>query len=335
MSKEPIYISSAFSQTSAQAIADTLSNFKVIKTDDFNSVQDEQARAFIIRSKNPVGSLMLEHCKNLKAVISATSGFDHFEVEQVKIKKEIFFGYTPDANASSAAELTVFHALNFLRKGPSLLKNNDRAFKLLGNELKGKTVLIIGLGRIGKKVASIFNALGCNLLVHDPYLSSSVIETFNAKSVNFEEGLSLAEIVTLHCPLTPKTKHLLNEKTFMLIKNPEAFVINCARGGLINEEHLVSAIENKKLSGACLDVFESEPLSENSTLLNHESIHCTPHAGAFTEEAHKESALAAAKQVKFILENKTYIESLNYKASPLTPLPIELEWFIKSSLHAY
>lgn len=335
MSKEHIYISKAFSQKSLKAIVNTLSEFKIIETDNFDSLEDKKAVAFIIRSKNPVNDLMLQNCPNLKAVVSATSGFDHFDIKTVRTNENIFFGYTPDANASSAAELTIFHALNFFRKAPSLLKETHRKTNLIGNELRGKIVFIIGFGRIGKKVALLFKAFGCGVLAHDPYLESTDFKDLEVKPVSLKEGFLAADITTLHCPITSKTKHLINEKTLSLL-NKDSLLINCARGELVSEKALIAAIENHKILGACLDVFEDEPLNEDSPLFKLNSVFCTPHAGAFTEEAHKESAIAAAQQVKFILKNgRTSHENSSLKKSPLTPLPFELSWFKESSPYAY
>lgn len=342
MNKGRVYISAAFNQKSVLAITNTLTDYDVVKTHGFKDIEDKKAFAFIIRSKDFVEESLVKNCPNLKAVVSATSGFDHFDLQTVIVHKNIFFGYTPESNAQSAAELTVFHALNFIKKAPSLLKTQIRKDDFIGNELKNKTVFIIGFGRIGKKVAQILKAFECRVIACDPYLNSSVFEAFNVKSVDLNEGLMEADIVSLHCPLTIKTKHLLNKTSLKYLKK-EAFVINCARGELIDEMALTRSLEEKNFAGACLDVFESEPLSQSSPLLKLHTVYCTPHAGAFTTEAHTRSALAAAKQVQFILENSdrpglSASESMGSKqaigdetSSVLTPLPLNLRWFMDSS----
>lgn len=235
--------------------------------------------------------------------MSATSGFDHMDTN-LKKERGLTFCNIPNANVRSAAELTIFHILSFLKKGPHLLSKDWewRDKNVLGTEISRKTVALIGLGRIGQSVAKVLKAFDCDIVAYDPYLSEDIFKEHDIKSVSLTEALKLADILSLHCPLTKKTKHIINEDSFKHMK-PTALLINCARGSLVCQKDLIKVLEQNKIQGACLDVFEEEPLIKNTPLRTLTNAQVSPHIGGYTVEAHDKSALEAAHQVKAWLEN--------------------------------
>jgi len=168
---------------------------------------------------------------------------------------------------------------------------------MLGRELKNRKVSLIGLGRIGSAVAKKLQAFDCEVSAHDPYLNHEDFLSAGVQSVSLEQALSGSDIVSLHCPLTSKTKKMINLTSLALMQK-HSILVNCARGPLINEKDLISSLKNKDILGACLDVFDKEPLSESSELRSLNSVTLSPHVGGYTLEAQNKSALEAAQQVK-------------------------------------
>lgn len=287
-----ILVSDHFTEKAFSKIENLLSDYNVKRM----SENSNDVKALIIRSKDSISLDTLDKYPNLEIVASATSGFDHIDFKSLK-KSGVKLCYSPNANIDSASELTVFHILNFLKKGRALLTDSplSRSNELLGEELSAKKVSIIGLGRIGSKVAAILKAFGCEVSAYDPYINPGDFK--GVKSISFDEALSSADIVSLHCPLTHVTKNMINKESLSLIK-PSSILINCARGELVNEADLIESLKSQKIAGACLDVFEKEPLSEASPLLKLNNTLTTPHIGGFTAQAHEKSALEAAQQVK-------------------------------------
>ncbi len=241
--------------------------------------------------------------------MSATSGFDHFHLKDLE-HSSVTPCYSPNANINSATEITLFHILNFFKKGPVLLnqKPTKRTTQILGEEVSSKTVGIIGLGRIGSLVATTLNSLGGEVLAFDPYIDESAFKKAFAKSVSLDQLLEQSDIISLHCPLTKLTKNIICKETLLKMK-PSSLLVNCARGELINSTALLAALQKQEISGACLDVFENEPLSEDSPLLKLENVITTPHIGGYTAQAQEKSALEAAQQVKNWFEVETPVLS--------------------------
>ncbi len=282
---------------------------------------DIEAEALIIRSKDFINADFLSKFPKLKIVVSATSGFDHFDLDSIQ-NTPLKFCYSPSANVNAAAELSLFHILSFLKKGHALLdsknskKNLHRSPEILGAELSQKKVLIVGLGRIGSLVSRSLHTLGCEVFAYDPYILDQDFLNSNATKVSLGEGLKNADIISLHCPLTRLTKHIIDEAALSETKN-SCLIVNCARGPLIDEAALIRALEHKQVLGACLDVFEKEPLLEQSPLLKFENVITSPHIGGYTTEAQKKSALEAAQQVKKWFEEGEPVLSL---------IPPEVAW---------
>ena len=240
-----------------------------------------EANVLIVRSATHVTRDMIERAPQLKIVARAGVGLDNIDVTTC-IKKNIKVLNTPGASANAVAELTIASMFNLLRHIPKahlLMKNKKWAKKeLKGEELDGKTVGIIGFGRIGSLVAEKAHALGCHVLAYDPRPR----ETGIARFVSLGELLAKSDIVTLHTALTPETQNMVNEETIEKMKDG-AYLINIARGELIDEDALYDACKNGKLAGAALDVYPREPYT--GKLLDLDNIYFTPHLGASTRES--------------------------------------------------
>lgn len=291
-----VLISKYFTINAFEKIKEALTAYHVEQVSKWQ--KDESADAVIIRSKDLVHSKFLTLYPNVKIVVSATSGFDHFDFKTLK-ESNIKACYSPNANVNSATEITLFHILNFFKKGQNLLskKPTQRTREVLGSELTNKKIVIIGLGRIGTLVSKTLNILGCKIFAYDPYINPQAFINAGASSVTLDEAFQKADVISLHCPLTKLTKGLINETNLSKLK-PNTLLVNCARGELINSEALIKALESGKLMGACLDVFDREPLSSSSPLLKLGNVITTPHIGSYTTEAQEKSALEAAQQVR-------------------------------------
>jgi D-3-phosphoglycerate dehydrogenase len=213
---------------------------------------------------------------------------------------------TPGANAISVAELTFGLLLGLVRqipRGVYGIKDGKWEKKdLKGNEIFGKTMGIIGFGAIGRTVAKIALAFGMKVVAYDPYVNSTDLEVTLVDSI--EKLLPKADVVSLHIPLTPETKHIIGEKEISLMKDG-VIIINASRGGTIDEQALYNGLISEKVSGAALDVFEVEPPSDElrRKLIGLGNVICTPHIGASTSEGQKRVGLEMAKIIVDVCRN--------------------------------
>ncbi len=250
----------------------------------------------------------------LKVIGRAGVGVDNIDVETAT-EKGIMVVNAPAANTISAAEHTIAMLLGLSRKIPaanvSLKSGVWERKKHMGVEVNGKILGIIGLGRVGSEVVKKAKGLGMRVVAYDPFISQDRAGELGITLSNFKEVLSLADFVSLHTPLTKETHHMVGAKEFELMKNGVR-VINCARGGLIDERALKDAIKSGKVAGAALDVFEEEPPSSGEReLLELEEVVVTPHLGASTEEAQKAAAINIAEEVINALMNKPVRNAIN------------------------
>ncbi|MEM2021087.1 MAG: hydroxyacid dehydrogenase [Zestosphaera sp.] len=259
--------------------------------------------AVIITSQHrKVSRYVISKSPRLKVIAKygAKPGVDNVDIEAAT-ERGIPVVYSPEANSDSVAEFTVMLMLctlkrlcfleQFLRSGgwrDALIKNNA-----LGYELKDKTVGIIGLGSIGRRVARILQAFGAKLMGYDPYIPPEALANINITLVkSLDELLKESDVVTIHALLTPQTHHLIGERELTLMK-PSAYIINTARGAIVDEAALVKALREKRIAGAALDVFETEPLPKDHPLLQLSNVIITPHFAGFTYEAlRKETSMA-------------------------------------------
>ena len=278
-------------------------DFGVISTVDRPerlSAELPNAHALLVRSSTQVTRETIALGNNLKVIARAGMGVDNIDVAAAT-EAGIAVLNTPGANTISAAEHTLALLLALIRNVPQAMSSLqsgkwDRK-QFAGTELHGKTLSALGLGRIGQHVVRLAQAFGMRVLAHDPYLSAELAGELQVTLVTLEDALRQADVVTLHMPLTDDTRRIMNAARFALMK-PTAVLVNTARGGLIDDLALVAALDAGGLSGAALDVFESEPLDPDSPLRTCEKIVLTPHLAASTAEAQKRVALEVCESVK-------------------------------------
>ncbi len=259
----------------------------------------KEVDAIIIRSATKMTAEVIEAGKNLKLIARAGTGLDNVDIEAAN-RKGIVVMNCPGGNTVSAAEHTISMMLALARNIPqataSMKAGKWEKKKFMGREIAGKTLGIIGLGRIGSVVADRAKGLKMRVIAYDPYVNPEQAERMGVEMMSLDELLPQADFVTVHVPLTKDTRGLINKDVLAKMKDGAMF-IHCARGGIVNEDDLYEALKSGKLAGAALDVFEQEPPPEGYPLLQLENVICTPHLGASTIEAQKNVALAIASQV--------------------------------------
>ncbi len=249
----------------------------------------------IVRSATKVTKEVIENAKKLKIIGRAGVGLDNIDLKTAK-EKGIKVLNSPEASSVSVAELTLLFILSALRKLPhahiSMQQGKWEKKKFMGNELKGKRVGVIGLGRIGKEVAKRIRCFEAEVYGFDPYVKDFKYGTLKNSIYDI---FSECDIITIHTPLTQETKNLINKNILSRAKKG-IIIVNCARGGIINESDLLWALNQGIVSCACLDVYEKEP-PDNKELLSHQNVILTPHIGAQTEEAQKNASLILAEKI--------------------------------------
>lgn len=252
----------------------------------------------IVRSATKVTREVIQAGKNLKAIGRAGIGLDNIDAEAAK-ERGIKVLNTPAATTISVAELTMGHMLALARHIPqataSLKAGKWEKKQFMGTELYGKTLGIIGLGRIGREVAKRASAFGMDIVAYDPYVRETDVRDLGLKLLPLEDLLQYSDYITIHVPLTPETKHMLGKREFELMK-PGVRIINCARGGVIDEQALYEALVSGKVAGAALDVFEEEPPKDNP-LLKLDNVIGTPHLGASAEEGQLRAGVEIAEKM--------------------------------------
>ena len=226
---------------------------------------------------------VVDACDHLKFINVAFTGVDHVPVARAK-ERGIAVSNASGYSNESVAELVMAMTLNLLRKVQIVEANTRNGSTVdgnVGNELQGKTVGVVGTGAIGRRVAELFNCFGCNVLGYDPFPK----ELPNVRNVSLEELLQQSDIVTLHCPLMDSTRGLINAENIKLMKKT-ALLINCARGPIVDAQAVADALNNDKIAGACIDVFETEPpIAKTHPLVNAKHTILTPHVAFASKEA--------------------------------------------------
>jgi D-3-phosphoglycerate dehydrogenase len=257
------------------------------------------ADALIVRSDIKVTAELLNHANRLRVIGRAGVGVDNVDVEAAT-KKGIVVMNTPGGNAESVAEHTMALLLALARRIPqadsALKKGQWEKKKLLGIELRGKTLGLIGLGNIGREVARLARAFQMQVIAYDPYVSSRFAGQHDIPLMQLEELLKSSDFISLHATATPETQHLIQARTLALTK-AGVRIVNCARGELINEADLLKALEEEHVAGAGLDVFETEP-PRDLRLASHPNVIATPHIAGSTEEAQEIVGIRIAEQVR-------------------------------------
>ena len=260
----------------------------------------------LVRSAVTVTKKIIDAAVNLKVIGRPGVGVDNVDLSAAK-EKNIIVMNTPLGNVQATAELTfgIIHSL--MRKlhiaNSTMHSNKWEKKKLIGNELFGKTLGIVGFGNIGKKVSEFAKAYGMKLIVTSASITDEEIKTYQVENIDFENLIQEADIITFHNKLSNKSKYMINEKNLEKIKE-DALIINCARGGIVNEEDVKSALMNEKLGGYGCDVYEEEPQT-NSIFSGMDNVVMTPHIGASTKQAQEKVAVQIANQVSdYLLNNK-------------------------------
>lgn len=257
--------------------------------------------ALMVRSGTKVTSDIIERAERLKVIGRAGIGVDNIDVEAAS-RKGIYVVNAPSGSTISVAELVIGHMLSLARhltKADYTLKHGEWAKKKLkGVEIYGKTLGIIGLGRIGRAVAERAKAMGMKIIGYDPYIKECKV----AEMVPLDEVIRKADFITIHVPLTDETRHIIGKEELNMMKNT-AYLINCARGGVVDEEALYNALSEGKIAGAALDVFENEPPT-GSKLLELDNIVVSPHIGASTKEGQIRAGVICAEQIMKVLDGE-------------------------------
>ena len=267
--------------------------------------------ALLIRSDTKVTKKVLEAAKNLKLIGRAGIGVDNVDIPMATEMGVIVMN-TPDANATTTAELAIAHMMSLSRRLPAA-DRSVRAGKwertLVGAEIAHKTLGIVGFGTIGRIVSTRGLGLRMEVIAYDPFVAPEIYAEYGVESVSLDDLVSRADYITLHCPLIEKTKNLIGAAQFAKMKKG-ARIINCARGGLIDEKALYDALKNGQCTGAALDVYENEPPA-GSPLLELDNIVFTPHLGASTNEAQVAVSVEIARQAVLFLKTGEAVNALN------------------------
>lgn len=268
--------------------------------------------ALLVRSATKVTKDIISSAQKLKIIGRAGVGLDNVDIEAAS-KKGIIVVNTPGGNTISTAEHTFSMMLALSRNIPqadqSTKKGEWERKKFMGVELYGKTLGIAGLGRIGTEVARRGLSFEMKVIAYDPYLSTEKSKELGIEPVDLKALCKRSDYITVHTPLTDETRHMISDKEFAVMKKGVR-VINCARGGIIDEEALIKAIESGRCAGAALDVFEDEP-PKSARLLKLEKVVLTPHLGASTEEAQVNVAIDIANTVRDALLNRGIRNAVN------------------------
>ena len=259
--------------------------------------------ALLIRSQTTVTKEVLEEAKKLKIIGRAGVGVDNIDLNSAT-EKGVIVVNSPEGNTISAAEHTVALMMSMMRKIPeadaSVKAKKWERSKFVGAELNSRTLGIVGLGKIGQRVGNAALALGMKVIGFDPYVSQEKASDLGFVKVELDKLFREADVITLHVPKTPETENMINTETIKTMKDG-VYLVNCARGGLINEKDLADAINSGKVAGAAIDVFVEEPLKESPLQACGDRVVLTPHLGASTREAQVNVALDVAEQIRDVL----------------------------------
>jgi len=274
---------------------------EVVKATDIDDdVQLDDVTILVVRSKTKVNEELVGRMRNLKCVITATHGIDHVDVDYLKEKGIKFYNIPVQSYdvAQGVMAYILAHSTNLVEGDRSMKCGEWKKKELKGCRIRGKTLGIIGYGRIGNEVAKMASALEMNVVVYDPYVKS------NELAVTLNELLETSDFITIHIPLTEETKHMIGKNEISKMKDG-AYLINTSRGGVIDERALLDALHERKLSGVALDVYEHQPPFENelsNSLIKDKKVTATPHSIGQTIEAIEEKGEGVIKIIKDHIE---------------------------------
>jgi len=271
--------------------------------------------AVIVRSQTKITPAVITAGEKLKVLGRAGVGVDNIDIPAATDSGIVVMN-TPSGNTISTAEhaftLMVSLCRNIPQAHASMAAGKWDRKKFQGMELNGKTLAILGMGRIGTEFARRAMAFGIRVVAFDPYLSPNRARVLRVELVDdLDDALREADLITMHMPLTDETRHMINEERIQNVLKPGARIVNCARGGLIDEAALAVALESGKVAGAALDVFENEPPPADYPLLGLPNVVLTPHLGASTQEAQENVGIEIARQVRNYLVDGAVVNAVN------------------------
>jgi len=276
----------------------------------------------IIRSGTTVTKKVLDAGKKLRVVGRAGVGVDNVDVPYAT-EKGILVMNTPSANIISAAEHSLAMMMSLARNIPwahmSVHKGEWKRSKFTGIELYGKTLGIIGVGRVGGEIAKRAKSFEMTMIGYDPFLPKDVADSLGVRLTTLEDVLKNSDIMTIHTPLLPETKNMISTPQFKMMKK-NALLINVARGGIVNEDDLYTALKDKVIAGAAFDVFVDEPLKEGCKLLELDNLITTPHLGASTVEAQEKVSVDIAENVIMYLRDNVIANAINAPRGQTDPM---------------
>ncbi|MBG6240013.1 D-3-phosphoglycerate dehydrogenase [Mycetocola sp. CAN_C7] len=321
MSKPVVLIAEELSPATVDALGPDFDIRQVDGTDRpalLASLAD--AHAILVRSATSVDAEALAAAPQLKVIARAGVGLDNVDIKAAT-SAGVMVVNAPTSNIISAAELTVGHILSLARHIPqahnALAQGQWKRSKYTGTELYEKTIGIIGLGRIGALITARLQAFGTNIVAYDPYVTSARAQQLGVQLVTLDELLERSDFISIHMPKTPETTGMISTAQLALMK-PTAYIVNVARGGLIDEDALHEALITGTIAGAGLDVFVSEPPT-NDALLSLPNIIVTPHLGASTDEAQEKAGVSVARSVRLALGGELVPDAVNVAGGVIDP----------------
>ena len=263
--------------------------------------------AWVVRSGTKILAEYLKDARNLQVIGRAGVGVDNIDINEAT-KQGVIVMNMPDGNIISAAEHTIAMMMSLSRNiqlgHAGILAGEWNRSNLMGSELHGKTLGVVGLGRVGREVIKRSIGLEMKILGHDPFVSSDIIDEEKVKIVDLDELTEKSDYITLHVPFLETTNNLFDAKRISMMKD-SARIINVARGGIVNESDLAHALNEGIIAGAAIDVFDTEPLEKNHPLISTKNILLTPHLGASTLEASEGVSSGICRQVRdYLLDGK-------------------------------
>lgn len=278
------------------------------------------ANAVLVRSATQLDAEAIAAAPHLQVIARAGVGLDNVDIKAATAAGVMVVN-APTSNIISAAELTIGHILSLARHIPAahaaLANGQWKRSAYTGIELYEKTVGIIGLGRIGALITARLQAFGVNVIAYDPYITAARAQQLGVTSVSLDELLERSDFISIHMPKTPETVGMIGTEQFAKMK-PSAYIVNVARGGLIDEDALLAALSTHTIAGAGIDVFVNEPPT-GSPLLELPNIVVTPHLGASTDEAQEKAGISVAKSVRLALAGELVPDAVNVAGGVIDP----------------
>ncbi|BAU98848.1 phosphoglycerate dehydrogenase [Aurantimicrobium minutum] len=321
MSKPVVLIAEELSPATIEALGPDF-DVRVVDGTDRPALLEavHSANAILVRSATQVDAEVLAAAPNLKVIARAGVGLDNVDIKGATAAGVMVVN-APTSNIISAAELTCGHILSLARHIPAahaaLAEGKWKRSAYTGTELYEKTIGIIGLGRIGALIAARMQSFGTKVVAYDPYVTSARAQQLGVQLLSLDELIETADFITIHMPKTPETTGMIGKAQLAAMK-PTAYVINVARGGLIDEDALYEALTNNVIAGAGLDVFVSEPPT-GSPLLGLPNVITTPHLGASTDEAQEKAGISVAKSVRLALSGELVPDAVNVAGGVIDP----------------